>query len=81
MIKVKLFWRKMGSEYLIGVYDFGNDKTEALIKALNSISDNPIDPQDILERWPLGRQARSYKAPRGGSQFKENDPWEETTID
>ena len=72
MIKVKLFWRKMGSEYMIGVYDFGNDKTEALIKALNSISDNPIDPSDIKERSPVVRQARSNKDPRGGSLFKED---------
>lgn len=72
MIKVKIFWRKMGSQYIIGVYDFGNEKTEALIKALNSISDNPIDPREILDRWPLGKQGRIFKAPRGGSDDPED---------
>ena len=78
MIKVKVYWRQLGrSEYLIAVYDFGNEKTEAVIKALNSISENPIDPVDVLERWPLGRQGRPYKAPRGGEA---REGREETTI-
>ena len=68
MIKVKVLYRKRGSEYLIALYDLGNEKTEAVIKALNSISENPIDPVDVLERWPLGRHARPYKAPRGGDE-------------
>ena len=68
MIKVKVLWRKMGSEYLIALYDFGNEKTEAVIQALNRISENPIEPAEVLERWPLGRQGRPYKAPRGGDE-------------
>lgn len=73
MIKVKVLWRKMGSEYLSALYEFENEKTEALIKALNSISENPIEPAEVSERWPLGRQARSYKAPRGGNSEGRDD--------
>ena len=66
MITIKIFWRSMGSKYLIAVYDFEKDKTKAIIEALNGISDDPIDPKHIHERWPLGSQGRPYKAPRGG---------------
>ena len=68
MIKVKVLWRKKGSEYLIALYEFRNENTEAVIKALNSISENSIAPVDILERWPFGRHGRPYKAPRGGDE-------------
>jgi len=66
MIKVKIFWRKMGSENLVALYIFEDEKTEAIIEALNSISENPIEPAKVCERWPLGRKGRPYKAPRGG---------------
>ena len=61
MIEIRIFWRKStpekrGADYRIALYDFGDEKTRAVIEALNELSENPMDVEKLLDSWPLGDQ-------------------------
>ena len=61
MIEITISWRKSspekrGEDYKIALFDFGDEKTRAVVERLNELSANPMDVEKLLESWPLGDQ-------------------------
>jgi len=56
MINVPIVWKSKGQKYIIALYILEDKKARALIEVLNSISNDAIDPDKVLSRWPLGDQ-------------------------
>lgn len=61
MIEVRIYWsrsapEKRGERYTIALYQFGDDKTKAILEKLNELSQNPMKIQKVLDSWPLGSQ-------------------------
>ena len=56
MIEVRVYVKLRSGRYAIALYEFGKEKTRTVIKALNKLSENPMDVETILSSWPLGDQ-------------------------
>ena len=61
MIELRILWRRSYPEkemrpLMIGAFRFGNEKTRAVVEALNELSENPMDVEKLLDSWPLGDQ-------------------------
>ncbi len=61
MIEIRIYWKKstpekMGERYCIGLFQFSDEKTQAVIEKLNELSENPMSAKKVIERWPLGDQ-------------------------
>ena len=56
MIEIWIMWKKETKPLKIALFRFGNEKTRAVIEALNELSEYPIDLDDLLDSWPLGDQ-------------------------
>jgi len=61
MIEIRIHWKKStpekkGLNYVIGLFQFGDEKTRAVVEKLNELSENPMDVEKLLDSWPLGDQ-------------------------
>ena len=64
MIEIRIYWKKstpekMGDRYCIGLFQFPDEKTQAVIEKLNALSENPMDSKKVVESWNLGPQSPS----------------------
>ncbi len=53
MIEIRIYWskstpEKQGERFTIGLFQFGDEKTKAVIEKLNELSENPMNVKKVI---------------------------------